>query len=79
MSKIACFVIWICFKFTKRKIEQVVAGLIDILQDCNPEGKPKDDFQEKHPIIATSQSMPQCPLRITKPQHVKQEQTPPRD
>ncbi len=49
MSKIARFVIWICSKFTKREIEQIVAGLIDILQDCNPEVKPKDDFQEKHP------------------------------
>jgi len=49
MSKIARFVIWICSKFTKNEIEQIVVGLADILQNRNPEVKPKDDFQEKHP------------------------------
>jgi transposase-like protein len=49
MSKIARFVIWICSKFTKKEIEQIVAGLVDVLQNRNPEVKPRDDFQEKHP------------------------------
>lgn len=47
MSQIARFVIWICSKFTKKEIEQIVAGLVDILQDRNPEVKPKDDFQDR--------------------------------
>ncbi len=49
MPKIACFIIWICSKFTKSEIEQIIAGLANILQNRNPEVKPKDDFKEKHP------------------------------
>lgn len=49
MSKIARFVIWICSKFTRTEIEQIVAGLSDVLNNRNPEVKPKDDFKEKHP------------------------------
>jgi len=44
MPKISRFVIWICSKFTKREIEQIIA---DLLEDRNPEVKPKDDFKEK--------------------------------
>ena len=49
MSKIARFVIWICSKFTKNEIEQIVAGLVEVLENRNPEVKPRDDFKEKHP------------------------------
>jgi transposase-like protein/transcription elongation factor Elf1 len=49
MSKIARFIIWICSKFTKSEVEQIVSGLIEVLADRNPEVKPKDDFKEKHP------------------------------
>lgn len=49
MPKIARFIIWICSKFTKSEIEQIIAGLLDVLQNRNPEVKPKDDFKEKHP------------------------------
>ena len=49
MTKIARFIIWICSKFTKSEIEQIIKGLVEVLQDRNPEAKPKDDFQEKHP------------------------------
>ena len=49
MPKIARFIIWICSKFTKLEIEHIVSGLLDVLQDRNPEVKPKDDFKEKHP------------------------------
>jgi putative transposase len=49
MSKIARFIIWICSKFTKNEIDQIVVGLVDILHNRNPEVKPRDDFQEKHP------------------------------
>lgn len=49
MSKIARFVIWICSKFTRTEIEQILARLSDILNNRNPEIKPKDDFKEKHP------------------------------
>jgi hypothetical protein len=49
LSKTARFVIWICSKFTKTEIEQIVVGLSDVLENRNPEVKPKDDFKEKHP------------------------------
>ena len=48
-SKIARFVIWVCSKFTRIEIEQIVTGLADVLQNRNPEVKPMDDFKEKHP------------------------------
>lgn len=49
MSKIARFVVWICSRFTRSEIEQIINGLLDVLKDRNPEIKPKDDFKEKHP------------------------------
>lgn len=48
-GKIARFVIWICSKFVKEEIEQIIAGLLDCVSGKNPELKPKDDFQQKHP------------------------------
>jgi hypothetical protein len=48
-SKIARFVIWVCSKFTRIEIEQIITGLVDVIQNRNPEVKPKDDFKEKHP------------------------------
>jgi transposase-like protein len=77
MSKIARFVIWICSKFTKKEIEQIVAGLVDVLQNRNPEVKPKDDFQEKHPHYRDFSVDPLAPL--TEPQPIKEEQAPSRD
>jgi putative transposase len=49
MPKIARFIIWICSKFTKAEIELIITGLVDVLQNRNPEVKPRDDFKEKHP------------------------------
>jgi hypothetical protein len=49
MSKIARFVVWICSKFTRVEIEQIINGLLDVLNNRNTEVKPKDDFKEKHP------------------------------
>lgn len=49
MNKTARFVIWICSKFIRSEIEQIIIGLVEVLKDQNPEVKPKDDFKEKHP------------------------------
>lgn len=49
MSRISRFVIWICSKFTKAEIQQIIYGLSEIILDRNPDVKPKDDFKEKHP------------------------------
>ena len=50
MTRIARFIIWICSKFTKDEIKQIIEGFKDVLQNRNPEVKPKDDFKEKHPL-----------------------------
>jgi transposase-like protein len=62
MPKIARFIIWICSKFTKSEIEQIVSGLAEVLQDRNPEVKPKDDFKEKHPNYRDFAVAPLAPL-----------------
>lgn len=62
MTKIARFIIWICSKFTKNEIEQIIKGLADVLQDRNPEAKPKDDFKEKHPLYRDFFVDPKPPL-----------------
>lgn len=62
MSRIARFVIWICSKFTKVEIEQIISGLSDVLQNRNPDVKPKDDFKEKHPNYRDFAVDPMPPL-----------------
>jgi len=37
MPKIFRFIAWIYSKLTKAKIDQIVAGFIDMLKDRNPE------------------------------------------
>ena len=49
MTRVSRFVLWICRRFTKSQIEQIIKELNDILANRNPEVKPKDDFKEKHP------------------------------
>jgi putative transposase len=49
MNKINRFIIWICSRFTRDEIEQIIQGLTEVLANRNPEVKPKDDFKEKHP------------------------------
>lgn len=74
MSKIARFVIWICSKFTKGEIEQIVNGLIEVLADRNPEVKPKDDFKEKYPQYRNFSVDPLAPL--IEPQRVPEPSAP---
>jgi len=77
MSRIARFVIWICSKFTKNEIQQIIAGLLDVLEDRNPEVKPKDDFKEKHPNYRNFSVDPLAPF--TQPQPLKKEPIPSQD
>ena len=50
MDRVSRFVIWICSKFTREQIERIIKDLNEILNNRNPEIKPKDDFKEKHEI-----------------------------
>ena len=66
MDKISRFIIWICSKFNKTQIELIVKGLNDVLNNRNPEVKPKDDIKEKLPNYRNYQVDPKPPL--TQPQ-----------
>jgi hypothetical protein len=63
VKKITRFVIWICSKFTRKEIEQIIQGLIEVLANRNPEVKPKDDFKEKHPNYRNFSVDPKSPLK----------------
>ncbi|MBA7697597.1 IS6 family transposase ISHco2 [subsurface metagenome] len=63
MKKTARFVIWICSKFTREEIEEIINGLLDILANRNPDVKPKDDFKEKHPHYRDFFVDPNTPLK----------------
>lgn len=63
MNKIARFVIWICKKFTKKEIEEIIEQLIFILADKDPFVKPRDDFKEKHPNYRNFYVDPNAPLK----------------
>lgn len=62
MTKVSRFVIWICSKFTRKQIELIIAELLDILANRNPEVKPKDDFKEQHPNYRNFYVDPNPPL-----------------
>lgn len=62
MTKVARFVIWICSKFTRNEIEQIIQGLLDVITNRNPEVKPKDDFKEQHPNYRNFYVDPNPPL-----------------
>ena len=63
MKKTTRFVIWICSKFTRKEIEQIIQGLMEVLANRNPEVKPKDDFKEKHPNYRNFFVDPEPPLK----------------
>lgn len=63
MKKTARFVIWICPKFTREEIEQIIQGLLYVLANRNPDVKPKDDFKEKHPNYRNFFVDPKPPLK----------------
>ena len=62
MNRITRFVIWICSKFNRVEIEQIINGLQVVLADRDPEIKPKDDFKEKHPNYRDFYVDPLAPL-----------------
>jgi transposase-like protein/rubredoxin len=62
MKKVQRFAIWICSKFTRAEIEEIIQYLSDVLANRNPEVKPKDDFKEKHPNYRNFFVDPESPL-----------------
>ena len=63
MSRVSRFVIWICSKFDRKQIELIVNELIDVLNNRNPEVKPKDEFKQRHPQYRNFFVDPNPPLK----------------
>jgi len=49
MNKIARFVLWLCKKFTRQELEQIILELQQVLTEREPEVKPRDAFRQEHP------------------------------
>ena len=62
MKKVQRFVIWICKHFNREQIINIVDELIKVLEDKNPDLKPKDAFKEKHPKYRDFRTDPLAPL-----------------
>jgi len=54
MKKTTRFVVWICKKFTREEIEQIIQGLLDILANRNLMLSLKMILKRNTPIIAIS-------------------------
>ena len=62
MSKITRFVLWLCKKFSRQELEDIIGQLQQILSEREPEIKPRDDFREQHPHYRDFYVDPQAPL-----------------
>ena len=62
MIKFKGIIIWLCKKFTRKELLELIDQLIKILNDKNSDIKPKDDFKEKHPNYRSFKVDPLAPL-----------------
>jgi transposase-like protein len=62
VNKITRFVLWLCRKFTRQELEQIITELQDILSQRDPEVKPRDDFRQQHPHYREFHVDPLAPL-----------------
>ena len=58
MTSINRFVIWLCSRFDREQLEQIVQQLQEILANRNPEVKLKDDFKKNTQTTENSPSIP---------------------
>ena len=61
-NRIYNFVKWICSKFTKSDIQQIIKELSDVIEGRNKELKPKDDFKLQNPHYQNFSPDPTPPL-----------------
>lgn len=66
MKKVQRFVVWVCKKFNREQIINIVDELVLVLADKNPDLKPKDEFKEKHPKYRDFGTDPLAPLDYSK-------------
>jgi transposase-like protein len=62
MGKITRLVLWLCKKFTRQDLEDLVAQLQQVLAGREPELQPRDDFRQQHPHYRDFYVDPQAPL-----------------
>jgi putative transposase len=62
MHKIARFVLWLCRKFSRAELEELVRQLQELLADPEPEIPPRDDFRQQHPHYRDFFVDPEAPL-----------------
>jgi hypothetical protein len=62
MSKIPRLVLWLCRKFTRSDLQELVEELQQVLAGRQPEIQPRDDFRQQHPHYRDFYVDPQAPL-----------------
>ena len=74
MFNLSRIVIWICKRFNREQINQIIGELSGILKDPNSEIQPKDTFKEDHPNYRNFEVDPNPPLK-EKPEKKKRKKT----
>ena len=70
MNKIQRLIVWICKRFEREQILNIIDELVKVLDNKNPEFQPKDQFKDKHPKYRDFSIDPLAPLdsaKIVKP------------
>ncbi len=62
MGKIARLVLWLCRKFTRQDLQDLIEQLQQVLAGHEPEIHPRDDFRQQHPHYRDFCVDPQAPL-----------------
>jgi len=62
LNQIQRLIVWICKHFNREQILNIVDELTRVVNDKNPELRPKDDFKEKHPNYRKFSADPLAPL-----------------
>jgi len=60
--KLQNIIVWICKKFNREQIQEIIDKLLDVLNDKYSAVKPRDDFREKHPHYRDFKVDPLAPL-----------------
>src|SRR5262252_3164485 len=62
MGKIPRLVLWLCSKFTRQDLQELVNQLQEVLAGRQPEPQPRDDFRQQHPHYRDFYVDPLAPL-----------------
>jgi len=62
MGNIPRLVLWLCRKFTREDLQELVQQLQEILAGRQPEPQPRDDFRQQHPHYRDFSVDPRAPL-----------------